>query len=124
MFCNVSFHFQASSPCGTCVWCACAKSLQLCPTLCDPMDCSLPGSSVLGLPHQEYWSGLPCLLPGDLPNLGIKPVSMFPALAGSFFTTSATSLWYLGDCLQLLGLWFRHPWLWPAENWQCCQPES
>ena len=25
---------------------AAAKSLQLCPTLCDPMDCSLPGSSV------------------------------------------------------------------------------
>ena len=27
----------------------CAKSLQLCPTLCDPMDCSLPGSSVHGV---------------------------------------------------------------------------
>ena len=30
------------------------------PTLCDPMDCSLPGSSVHGtLQRQEYWSGLP-----------------------------------------------------------------
>ena len=28
---------------------AAAKSLQLCPTLCDPMDCSLPGSSVHGI---------------------------------------------------------------------------
>ena len=28
---------------------AAAKSLQSCPTLCDPMDCSLPGSSVHGL---------------------------------------------------------------------------
>ena len=28
---------------------AAAKSLQLCPTLCDPMDCSLPGSSVYGI---------------------------------------------------------------------------
>ena len=28
---------------------AAAKSLQLCPTLCDPMDCSLPGSSVRGM---------------------------------------------------------------------------
>ena len=28
---------------------ACAKSLQSCPTLCDPMDCSLPGSSVHGI---------------------------------------------------------------------------
>ena len=26
-----------------------AKSLQSCPTLCDPMDCSLPGSSVHGI---------------------------------------------------------------------------
>ena len=49
-----------------------------CPTLCDPMDCSLPGSSVLGFPRQGYWSGLPFLSPGDLPDPGIKPVS--PAL--------------------------------------------
>ena len=31
---------------------------QLCPTLCDPMDCSLPGSSVRGTLQAEYWSGL------------------------------------------------------------------
>ena len=29
-------------------YCMCAKSLQSWPALCDPMDCSLPGSSVLG----------------------------------------------------------------------------
>ena len=28
-----------------------------CPTFCDPMDCSLPGSSVQGFSRQEYWSG-------------------------------------------------------------------
>ena len=28
-----------------------AKSLQSCPTLCDSMDCSLPGSSVHGILH-------------------------------------------------------------------------
>ena len=32
---------------------------QSCPTLSDPMDCSLPGSSVHGFSRQEYWSGLP-----------------------------------------------------------------
>ena len=42
----------------------------------------------LGFSRQEYWSGLPCLPPGDLPNPGIKPAS--PALAGRFFTTSTT----------------------------------
>ena len=34
----------------------------------------------MGFPRQEYWSGLPFLSPGDLPNPGIEPVS--PALAG------------------------------------------
>ena len=63
----------------------CAKSLQSCLTLCDPMDCSLPGSSVHGIFRQEYWSGLPFPPPGDLPNAGIKPVS--PALAGVCFGT-------------------------------------
>ena len=45
------------------VSCMCAKSLQSCPTLCDPMDCSLPGSSVHGISKQEYWSGVPLLSP-------------------------------------------------------------
>ena len=44
-----------------------------------------------GFPRQEYWSGLPHPLQGDLPDPGIKPESLtFPALAGGFFTTSAT----------------------------------
>ena len=41
--------------------------------------------------RQEYWSGLPCLSPGDLPHPGVEPVFLaFPTLAGRFFTTSAT----------------------------------
>ena len=36
---NFETHFAATA----------AKSLQSCPTLCDPMDCSLPGSSVHGI---------------------------------------------------------------------------
>ena len=43
-----------------------------------------------GFSRQESWSGLPCPPPGDLPKLGIKPVSlMSPALEGGFFITSA-----------------------------------
>ena len=38
---------------------AAAKSLQLCPTLCDPIDGSPPGSLSLGFSRQEHWSGLP-----------------------------------------------------------------
>ena len=56
---------------------------QWCPTLSDPMDCSLPGSSVQGISQQEYWSGLPFPSPGDLPNSGIESMSpVSPALAG------------------------------------------
>ena len=134
---------------------------QSCPTLCDPMDCSLPGSPVhgvfqarllewvatsfsrgssqlrdwtqvssflatiyhsvllvplcmlscfslgqlfatlwtvtlqsplsVGFPRQQYWSRLPSLLSGDLPDPRIELAShASPALTGRFFTTSAT----------------------------------
>ena len=42
-----------------------AKSLQSCPTHCNPMDCSSPGHSLsLGFSWQESWTVLPCLPPG------------------------------------------------------------
>ena len=58
-----------------------AKSLQSCPILCNPMDCSPPGSSVHEFLQARIleWTAM------------IEPVSlMSPALAGSFFTTSTT----------------------------------
>ena len=45
----------------------------------------------MGFSRQNYWSGLPCPPPGDLPDTGVKPAPlMSPALAGEFFTTSTT----------------------------------
>ena len=45
----------------------------------------------MGFSRQEYWSGLPYPLPGDLPDPGIESTSRAaPASAGGFFTTSAT----------------------------------
>ena len=45
----------------------------------------------VGFSRQEYWSGLPCPPPGDLPNPGVKPTSLkSPAVADGFFTTSTT----------------------------------
>ena len=45
----------------------------------------------MGFSRQEFWSGLPCPPPRDLPNPGIEPVSLkSPALVGGFLTTSAT----------------------------------
>ena len=48
---------------------------QSCLTLGDPMDCSLPGSSVHGIFQARVRSGLPFPSPGDLPNPGIGPGS-------------------------------------------------
>ena len=60
-------------------------------TLYDPMDSSTPAPLFVGFSRQEYWSGLPCPPPGDLPNPGIEPMSLrSPVLAGGFFTTSTT----------------------------------
>ena len=45
----------------------------------------------MGFSRQENWSGLPFPPPGDLPDLGIEPVSLTsPALADGFFTASVT----------------------------------
>ena len=50
-----------------------AKSLQSCPTLFNPMDCSPPGSSVHGVSRQEYWSGLSFPPPRIFPTQGSSP---------------------------------------------------
>ena len=59
----------------------------------------------MGVSRQEYWSVLPCLPPGDLPNPEIEHTSlMFPALPGRFFPTRATweapNAWV--TCLEML----------------------
>ena len=68
----------------------CAKSLQSCPTLCNPMDCILPGFFVGGILQARILEWLPCPPPRALPNPGVEPASVIsPALAGRLFTTSA-----------------------------------
>ena len=68
--------------------CMCSVD-KLCPTLCDPMDCSPSGSFVRDFPRQEYWSELPFPSPGDLLNPGTEPMFLAsPVLAGGFFTTA------------------------------------
>ena len=59
-----------------------AKLLQLCPTLWDPMDCTVHQAPLsMGFSRQEYWGGLPFPSAGDLPDPGIEPVSpVSPAL--------------------------------------------
>ena len=65
--------------------------LQLLLTLCDPTDCSLPGSCSWGFSRLEYLSGLLCPPPGDLPDTGMEALALVSAaLAGGFFTASTT----------------------------------
>ena len=61
------------------------------PTLCNPVDIAYQAPLSMGFSRQEYWSALPFPSPGDLPNPGIKPMSLASsALAGRFFTPRAT----------------------------------
>ena len=77
--------------------CVCAWSRL---ALWGPMDCSPLGSSVHGFSRQECLSGLPFPTPGDLPDLGIEPLSLgSPALAGGFFTTAPSGKWSLNSWL-------------------------
>ena len=62
-----------------------AESLSRVQLLCNPEELQ-PAPLSMGFSRQEYWSGSPFPIPGDLLKTGIKPVS--PALAVGFFTTA------------------------------------
>ena len=84
-----------------------ATLLQSCLTLCNTVWTAAHQTPLsTGFSRQEYWSGLRCSPPGDLPDKGIEPSSlMSPALAGGFvlfcFTTSTT--WEILDNLKNQG---------------------
>ena len=73
--------------------CVCAKLLQLCPTLCDPMDLAHQTPLSTGFSRQEHWSGFSCPPPGDLPDPGIKPASHVSCIGRWDFC----HLWHLGN---------------------------
>ena len=78
---------QGESVCVCMCVCMCVLGC-VCLTLCDPTDCSPPGSPVCvlrSISRQEYWSGLPFPPLGDLPGPGIECAP--PALAGGFSVT-------------------------------------
>ena len=73
-------------------WSACtrAKLLQLCPTLCDPMDRSPPGSSVQGILQARIleWVAMP--FSGDLPHPGNLRLSCLLHWQAGLFTSRVT----------------------------------
>ena len=80
-----------------------AKLLQSCLTLCNSMDCSPQGSSVHGV-FQARNPGMGChfLLQGIFLTQTEHSPLMSPALAGGFFTTSATWEAQLGKYIVLI----------------------
>ena len=84
--------------------CLCVCVCVLSSTLCDPMDCSPPGSSVDGIFQEKYWNGLPFPPPGDLPDPGIAPTSpVSPALQVDSLPseTSEKHFWWKHDYIVL-----------------------
>ena len=71
--------------------CMCAKSLSRVQLFATLWTVAHQAPLSMGFSCHDYWCGLLFPPPGDLPNTGIEPLSlMSPALAGGFFTTSAT----------------------------------
>ena len=69
----------------------CTKLLQWCPTLCDPLDCSLSDSTVHGILQARILEWVAAPFSRDLPDPGMEPTNlMSPVLIGEFFTTRAT----------------------------------
>ena len=84
--------FQTASPLShSHLPCVCVKSLQLCPALCDVVDCSPPGSSVHRIPQARIvlWVAMPSSRGSSQPGIELTSLTSL-ALSGRFFTTSAT----------------------------------
>ena len=73
--------------------CLCARPLSHVQLFETPSIVSHQDPLSMQISRQEYWSGLPCLPSGDLPDPGMEPTSpASPALAGKFFTTEPPPL--------------------------------
>ena len=78
-----------------------AKSLQLCPTLWDPMDCNLPGSSV----HEILWARILewVVMPSSRGSSQPRNQMGLSCIAGGFFTSWATREAPTYECLIVRG---------------------
>ena len=88
--------------------CMNVKLPQSCTTLCDPIDCSPPGSSIHEILQARIlqWVAMPSSRESSWPR--IEPTYlMSPALAGGFFTTSATSVQFTHSLVSYS--------LWPTD---------
>ena len=82
------FIFLRQNTCAESI-CVHAKSLQSCPTLCNPMDCSLPGYLVHGFLQARTleWVAIPSSRRSSGPR-NCTHISCVSSIAGRFFTES------------------------------------
>ena len=81
--------------------CVCVQLLSHVQLFVTPWTVACQAPLSMEFSRQEYWSGLPCPLPRDLPDPGVEPTSlMSSASAGGFFTTAAAAK-SLQSCLTL-----------------------
>ena len=81
-----------------------AKSLSHVRLFVAPWTVACQAPLSIGFSRQEYWSGLPCPPPGELPDPGIEPTTLTSlALAGKFFTTTPPGKPVVGGtyCLEM-----------------------
>ena len=85
-----------------CVYLCVCSGAQFCPTLWKPIDCSPPGSCVHGIFQENILEQVAILMPGSLPDPGIKPPSLAsPLLTGGFFTIEPLCCCCAQSCLPL-----------------------
>ena len=84
--------------------------VQSCPALCNPMDCSPPGSSVHEFSRQEYWNGLPFPSPGVFPTQDWNPglllcrqILYHLSHQGSYFCSYPSIIWKDIFSVQIIG---------------------
>ena len=102
-------HFPSSSwdlTYGGWKWGCCCSVAKLCPTLCDPIGWSMPGSSVYGIIQSRILEWV-ASTPGDLPDPGLKRVS--PALAGDVGIDHVSD-WMSYNSVQ--------SWITPQSQWK------
>ena len=88
-----------------CVRVRALSHVQLCAT---PWTVACQAPLTKGFSRQVYWSGLPYPMPGDIPDPGIKPMSLAsPALAGGFFASNWEALIVGGRHVKTTNNWFK-----------------
>ena len=93
------------------ILCMCVCALCHAPLFVTPWTVAHQAPLPMGISTQEYWSGLPCPPPEDLPHLGLEPRSFAsPALLVGFFITRTT--W------EALCIYYIHTVFLCLKNWK------